>query len=214
MKLHEIALTEEQLDEARLRHALAAAGLAGSLALSGAAAEDRPSSQQLSPLPSTTASHTIRSPQQLVSASPIPALTQAILDKYDVDPRLAQRVATAAKKYERPTFPKAEDILAIIGIESSFDPSSVSGLPRDPAKGLMQVRPGVWNLSAKSLSTIDKQIKVGSTILHSYYNKLQSIPDAVHAYNVGLTNFNHGTNLNPDYVRKFADERKLYSEVM
>jgi soluble lytic murein transglycosylase-like protein len=210
MKLHEIALTEDQLNEVKLRHALAAAGLAGSMALSGAS-----SHQADQPPPPPAQTQQVQTQQPVVAPPPAPkndveTLTQAILDKYDIDPRLAERVARAALKYEDDTFPKAEDLLAITGIESSFNPRSVSDLPRDPARGLMQVRPGVWNLSPKALSTIDRQIKVGSTILHSYYEKLQSIPDAVHAYNIGLTNFRHGTNLNPDYVEKFKEERKMY----
>jgi soluble lytic murein transglycosylase-like protein len=208
MKLCEIALTEDQLNEIRLRHALAAAGLAGSLALSGASTHQAdqprpPQTQQVQPSQPVAV-------EQPALKNDIETLTQAILDKYDIDPRLAERVARAALKYEDQTFPKAEDLLAITGIESSFKPHSVSGLTRDPAIGLMQVRPGVWNLSPKALSTVEKQIKVGSTILHSYYKKLQSVPDAVHAYNIGLTNFRHGIRLNPEYVEKFSEERKIY----
>jgi hypothetical protein len=212
MKLHEIALTEEQLDEARLRHALAAAGLAGALALSGSSGNhtDRPVQT-----PSPHITQSTQAPRvQGTTKQHIAAMTDAILDKYDVNPNLAHRVATTAKKYEYPNFPKAEDILAITGVESSFDPTSKSGLQHDPALGLMQVRPGIWNLSPRALSTIDKQIKVGATILHSYYQKLGSVEAAVHAYNIGLTNYRHQTNLNPNYVNKYSNERKIYSNIM
>lgn len=206
MKLHEIALTEEQLDEARLRKALTAAGLAGAMALSGAS-NNRPEQPVQAPTAQPAASIAWK---RDTTQQHINALADAVLDKYSVNPDLARNVAATAKKYEYSTFPKAEDILAITGVESSFNPHSVSGLSRDPARGLMQVRPGIWNLSPRALSTIDKQIRVGATILHNYYQKLGSIEAAVHAYNVGLTNYRHGTNLNPDYVSKYAEERKLY----
>lgn len=207
MKLHEIALSEEQLDEANLRHALASVGLAGALALSGATQH---------PLGAPVAVQKSIAPtwNKNTSQSHITTLTRTILDKYSITPGIAAKVAATAKKYEYSTFPKAEDILSIVGIESSFNPHSVSGLRHDPAKGLMQVRPGVWNLSPRALSTIDKQIKVGSMILRSYYQKLGSVEAAVHAYNVGITNFKRGTHLNPEYVEKYNDERKLYNNIM
>jgi soluble lytic murein transglycosylase-like protein len=230
MKLHEIALTEEQLNEIRMRNALAVAGLAGTAAISALsnhytdqqnkadrAAATQPASQvstgkiqpRIDPTEPLVAKAAMPQPPAQTS---VKELSQMILDKYgsSVDPHTAMQVAKAAKKYEKPGFPRAEDILAIVGIESSFDPESVSGLKHDPARGLMQVRPKIWNLTPKSLSTIDKQIKVGSTILHHYYQKLGTVPSAVHAYNVGLTNFNHKKNLNPEYVRRFNAERQQY----
>jgi hypothetical protein len=203
-------IKEEQLGEVGLRQTIAAADLAGALALPGASVSHS-ISQPVSPQTSYQQALKLHMTPQIVSPrSTVPDLAQIIIDKYSVHSKLAVKCASAAKRYEYSTFPKAEDILAITGIESSFDPSSISGLSQDPARGLMQVRPGKWKLSPKSLSTIDKQIKVGAKILNHYYRKLGSIPAAVHAYNIGITNFRHGKNLNPEYVQKFTNERKLY----
>lgn len=224
MKLYELALTEEeQLEEARLRHALAAAGLAGAAALSGLT--DYRSSQP-APTPTVQTANVKKVEPVQQPRNDVFTLTQTILDNYRIDPVLAKKIAATAKKYESDVFPTAADILAIVGIESSFNPNSVSGLRRDPAKGLMQIRPGVHNLPVHALSTIDKQIKAGSNILHHYYGRFKSAEGAVQAYNVGETSFANlkHKKLNPvvairvnaaasRYLTKFSEERKMYNQM-
>ena len=123
--------------------------------------------------------------------------------KYHVKQDFAEDVVNLALKYEKPVFPRASDILAIISIESSFNPKAVSKLKKDPAVGLMQVRPKVWGLDAAELkSSIEKQIATGSEVLHKYYMKLNAKEKAVEAYNVGLRNFHKG-NGNKEYVAKY-----------
>jgi soluble lytic murein transglycosylase-like protein len=138
-------------------------------------------------------------------------LANTIMKNYrGVTPELAQQVATLAKKYEKASFPKARDILAIVGIESSFNPNSVSQLSTDPAVGLMQVRPGVWDINpAKLKNSLELQIQTGAEILHKYFNQYGDISTAVHAYNVGPGNFRKGKH-NPEYVHRFNTERNLY----
>jgi soluble lytic murein transglycosylase-like protein len=224
VKLYELALTEEeQLEEARLRHALAAAGLAGAAALSGLT--DYRSSQP-APTPTVQTANVKKVEPVQQPRNDVFTLTQTILDNYRIDPVLAKKIAATAKKYESDVFPTAADILAIVGIESSFNPNSVSGLRRDPAKGLMQIRPGVHNLPVHALSTIDKQIKAGSNILHHYYGRFKSAEGAVQAYNVGETSFANlkHKKLNPvvairvnaaasRYLTKFSEERKMYNQM-
>ena len=110
-----------------------------------------------------------------------------------------------AFKYEDETFPRAEHILAVVGIESSYNPASVSRLRHDPARGLMQVRPGVWNIDPSELQNIEGQIKHGAEILRLYHQKLKDEDDAVQAYNIGFTNFRRGQT-NPRYLNKFQNE--------
>jgi hypothetical protein len=138
-------------------------------------------------------------------------LASVVTDKYSVGSDLALKVAKLAIKYEKPGFPRAEDILAVVGIESSFKPKAASQLTSDPAVGLMQVRPGVWDLDKKQLQgSMDMQIKVGSDILHKYYQKVKSKDGALLAYNVGITNYMKKKGLNPRYVPKFKNEREMY----
>jgi hypothetical protein len=134
-------------------------------------------------------------------------ITAALKKKYHKDDAELLKIFALAKKYERDTFPKAADILAIVGIESSFNKAAVSSLKKDPAVGLMQVRPGVWGIKASDLASMEEQMKFGSGVLAKYYEKLGDADSAVHAYNVGITNFKRGTGLNQAYVDKFNKER-------
>ena len=64
-------------------------------------------------------------------------------------------------------------ILAVIEVESDFDPYSVSKLKFDPARGLMQVRYNVWKetlglKSAYDLHSISGGIDAGTRVLRKY----------------------------------------------
>jgi soluble lytic murein transglycosylase-like protein len=66
--------------------------------------------------------------------------------------------------------------LAIIQVESHFNPYAVSNLKKDPARGLMQVRPGVWNkqLGIKNrndLHDIEIGIDAGCSVLRIYLDQ-------------------------------------------
>lgn len=133
----------------------------------------------------------------------------AIANEYNVDIVLARQVVDLAYKYGQDTFPKPEDILAVIAVESSFNPHACSQLKSDPACGLMQVRPVVWGLRRKNLSTPNEQILHGVRILSQYYDDLHSKSKALEAYNVGMTAYKQGQR-NSAYVRKvFRAKRRL-----
>ena len=151
-------------------------------------------------------------PHVVAAEDEIKSLAKTVKSKYKhVSDEFATHVATMAKKHEKATFPKAKDILAIAGIESSFNPNAKSGLKRDPAIGLTQVRPKTWGIDKKDLDTPEEQIKKGAEILHQYHKRLDGdVEGAVHSYNVGITNFKKGKGLNPKYVEKFKKERSLY----
>lgn len=138
-------------------------------------------------------------------------LAKVVLDKYNIDDELALKVARLAVKYEKPKFPRAEDILSVIGIESAFRPHAVSKLKKDPAMGLMQVRPVMWKQNPSEFkANIEQQIKLGSDILHRYYGKTGTVDGALQAYNVGLGNYVKKKGLNPRYVPKFEKDREMY----
>lgn len=204
MKLHEIA-QPQQLDEVNWRKALATGAVAASAMLPGSTAQNdniRP------PTPQQQAAM-----QTLKRNQGIDNLTKIVLQKYKVNPEQAKQIATLAQDNAKATFPKAADILAIVGIESSFRPEAVSGLAKDPARGLMQVRPKATGLAPDALDSIEQQIQAGTNILSKYYDRLKSVPDAVHAYNIGIGNFIRQTKMNPKYIDKFNAERDRYSSV-
>jgi len=142
-------------------------------------------------------------------------LVNYIVSKYKTTPELADYVVSMAEKYERPVWPKAKDILAIVGIESAFDPTARSKLRHDPAIGLMQVRPGAWRLDPKLLETnIEHQIKTGANALATFYDRLHDPEAAVHSYNIGLTNYRNQENLNPSYVVKYNKELSAIKQAL
>ena len=136
-----------------------------------------------------------------------------IVSKYRVDPNVAHDVIKFAYKYERDTFPKAKDILAVVGIESSWNPNAVSKLKKDPAVGLTQIRPGIWKSiigDRSALRSIENQIKFAAHILHWNYKQTKNRDHAIIAYNVGIGAFSRG-EFTDNYLNKFKRERETFN---
>lgn len=135
---------------------------------------------------------------------------EKIVKRYSIDDNLARLIVHLASKNSRQTFPKTRDILAVIGVESSFDPTAQSKLRTDPALGLMQVRPGKWGLNPGDLTDLEDQIKHGSDILHKYFRKLKDKEKATIAYNVGLQAYRDG-KFDQRYLNKVKTEVTHYA---
>lgn len=201
IEIVELPPTPTRLDELNLKQAVVGGAFTLGTLMS-------PHMSQLDPIKHTTPTVSAEGREEMNQAM----LANTILKKYrGVSPQLAKNVVSLAQKYEKSSFPKADDILAIVGIESSFRPNVLSALKKDPAVGLMQVRPGIWELDPARLSSdIEYQIKSGAAILHKYYKLLGNAEDAVHAYNVGMGNFRRGKH-NIKYVHKYKNEKQLYT---
>lgn len=207
MKVSEI-IGEQQLDEINLRgmakHATAV-GIVGAAMMGSHKGHE----------PAMPAKQEIARTQQVPTPSPKKELdekTKAAIARisklYGTDPEFAKEVIELAKKYQKPGFPTAKDIIAIIAVESEFDPDAESGLKHDKAVGLMQIRPHIWNLDPDMLKDPEQAVRIGSDILHKYYRHLHGNKDAaLQAYNVGLSNFQQGEE-NPNYVNKFYTRLK------
>lgn len=142
-------------------------------------------------------------------------MADVIKSKYKrVSPNLIKDVVSLAHKYERDTFPTATDIVAIIGIESNFNPRAVSKLKVDPAVGLTQIRPDAWKHKIKraELSTVEGQIRHGADILGHYYRILGNKEAAIRSYNVGLAAYTRGRyqEASRRYINKFNREVSQY----
>lgn len=191
MKLKNIIDLNEsqQLDEISFKHAVAAGiGLVGGTM----GAHHQQQAQQVEPQHQEVRQAVEQPPppkeQKTVNPKLLPLINN-ITKRYNVDTDLATEIVELAHKYEKPTFPKAKDLIALIGVESAFNPNAISKLKRDPAVGLLQVRPKVWNLDPSELKTPEDQIKIGSDILNLYYKKLKNKDAAIKAYNIGITNY-------------------------
>jgi len=133
-------------------------------------------------------------------------LSQSIAQYYRVDGDMVKRVVELAHKYENKVWPKAKDLIALTGVESSFNPNAKSGLKKDPALGLLQVRPGVWKINPSQLADMENQIKYGSDILSFYYKKFKGDKDAaLSAYNIGETAYRKFGD-RPEYLQKYYNE--------
>jgi soluble lytic murein transglycosylase-like protein len=202
MKVAELLYEQEQLDEINLKQAVAA-GLIG-------AATMMPMKTDTSADPAPEHSQQVR--QEFKKEQQQETLARGIARRYRIAFDDAIKIVKSAAAHAKPSFPRTEDILAVIGIESSFDKTKKSALRRDPAVGLMQVRPGIWKVPTKNLRTIDGQIQIGANILSQYFNKLQDVDGALTAYNVGITNYRRGMD-NPGYVDKFHAEKQAIKQL-
>jgi hypothetical protein len=197
MKLEE--LFEDQLDEISLKNAAAAIAIATSALTPSMISKHEP------------VKHVQQSKSVKKADSNFKELLSSVISNYKIPSNEAEKIVSLAIKYEKPSFPKAVDILAIIGIESSFNKNAKSKLKKDPAIGLTQVRPKMWGLKPTNLkSNIELQIKTAVDILSEYHRKLGCEEKAVHAYNIGLTALKNGqTNFN--YVEKYKNELEKYN---
>lgn len=155
----------------------------------------------------------------VVEWAPLPEfnaqLVSNITSRYkNVSPELATKIVIYTAMYAKPTFPKQEDLLAVIAVESAFNPAAKSNLKTDPAIGLTQIRPGAWRHKIKKseLSDIEGQIKYGAYILEHNYNRVNSKALALHAYNLGLTAALRGVR-SKTYVVKYQREFKALTSV-
>lgn len=197
-------IVTQELEEGKLKNMAIAVGAAGAIA-AGTMYSHINQRDKVSP--------------DLIQAIQKPArqdpeyLKKTILDKFKkVDPDKVDEIVNAAIKHSHPVFPQVHHLLALAGIESSFDEKAVSKLRHDPAVGLLQIRPKVWNIHPKELSTIEGQIKHGASILKTYFDKTGSQDAAIKAYNVGITNFNRGkmSDASQRYLTKFKSEVSRY----
>lgn len=205
MKLSEI-LHEDQLTELNLKHALAGAVLGAAVGAGavGAAHHQAPTHK------------VVKQSQPQQEEFRVKKLTKLVLDKYhhNIKPQEAEKVVKLVIKHEKPTF-SAEGLLALIGIESSFDKNAKSKLKADPAIGLTQIRPKLNGLNPTDIQgNVENKIKVTAVKMDHLVKRLGNEQDALHAYNVGIKNVLHpdreGAKLNPEYFKRWKSEINRY----
>lgn len=176
-------ITEQTLEEGRLKQAAMATALAGASLLMTQQAHKEP------PKPTFDPQHSITN----------------ISTRYNIDEDKAKKIVDIAQKYSKHPFPQAHHILGTIGVESSFNEKAKSKLKFDPAVGLMQIRPKVTGTHPSELKDIEGQIKHGSDMLHTLYKKTGDEDKAIQAYNIGLTAYNKGKRA-VNYLEKTKKE--------
>ena len=132
------------------------------------------------------------------------AVEQYIIRKWNTDPNLAKQVVLEAKKHCKDTFPKKEDILAIIAVESGFKTAAVSTAK---AKGLMQV------LYKPTTFDIKQNIADGTFLLKDYYKQLNNVNATIQSYNVGINAYKKGSR-NLEYLSKYYEEKENFKSLL
>lgn len=141
-------------------------------------------------------------------------LVHALAERFHKPETLIQRVVAAATRFAYGSFPLRNSILAIIAVESSFDPyASYKG-----SKGLMQIQMASHreDLAGRNPCNIETNVEVGSKILHQYFTELHGNEHAaVLAYNYGIGNYKNASRHGHknDYYKKYVAELQFIRSI-
>ena len=129
------------------------------------------------------------------------SLIRQIAERWKRSPLQVQRIVEYARAHAQPDFPRLPHLLAIMAVESRFDPKAKS----QGNVGLMQI-----NLSANGdrlrNRSPEENVRVGAELLREGYFQLKrNHKGAVLSYNTGLGAYKQGRR-NLDYWRKYKQE--------
>jgi soluble lytic murein transglycosylase-like protein len=128
-------------------------------------------------------------------------LIQQIAERWKRSPSQIQRIVDYAKAHAQPDFPRLPHLLAIMAVESRFDPRAKS----QGNVGLMQINVSANGDRLRNRSP-EENVRVGAEILREGYFQLKgSHKGAVLSYNTGLGAYRQGRR-NLDYWRKYKQE--------
>jgi hypothetical protein len=132
-------------------------------------------------------------------------LIKSVASRFRKPEALIQEIVNTAQKYSYEDFPKRNDILAVIAVESTFNTKA----HHHGSWGLMQIEAkshrGKFD-NIRQLTDIETNIKIGSDLLREYYSLLRfNRNSALTAYNVGIGSFEDGKR-NPPYLYKVNRE--------
>lgn len=129
-------------------------------------------------------------------------VSQAISAKYRCKPEVAAKVVQQASTHAYMDFPTRDDILAIIALESRFNPFAKQG----GSFGLMQVLTRTHRGLIRDKDSISDQVRVGTHILRQYYlDTGKSRRAAVMSYNVGPGAYKKGVRATK-YYDSYSDK--------
>lgn len=131
-------------------------------------------------------------------------LIKSVASRFKKSEDLIRTIVFTASKYAYSDFPKKEDILAVIAVESTYNTKA----HHRGSWGLMQIeaRSHKSKYVGMDITNIDANIKIGSEILREYYllSKRNRV-GALTSYNVGIGSYLQGKR-NPTYISKLNKE--------
>lgn len=139
------------------------------------------------------------------------SLVRRIADNYKVPPDVAARIVAFAQDNSDPVFPKIEDILAVIAVESRFQ----SHVENHGSVGLMGIRYRSHKLTKAQVLDIKINIAYGARYLKDLYLSLgSSTKAAFQAYNVGPWGYTKKGARSPGYLSLVAKHRNRISPTL
>lgn len=137
------------------------------------------------------------------------ALVKYVSTRFKVSEKAAKDIIELASKYAYDTFPKRNDILALIAVESSFNPMAKS----KGCLGLLQIEKASHKklINGRNLHNPEVNIEVGSKVLNMYYGLTGSNKrGAVLSFNSGIGNYlKH--RYKSEYYSKYSSQLNLIS---
>ncbi len=132
-----------------------------------------------------------------------------IVKRFKVSKNHASQILSVVDSYADKEFPKRNDLLALIAVESRYVVNAV----HNGCYGLMQIekKSHAKKLQGRSIINPSVNIGIGADILKEYYlltNKNKKA--AILAYNAGIGNYLKGRT-NPAYYTKYQSELKALS---
>ena len=138
-------------------------------------------------------------------------LSDYIATRFKLSPKDARQMVKLANEYAHETFPKRNDILAIIAVESSYNTkASFRG-----CYGLMQINKKIHSKLLRKRSLFDPavNIEIGSIILNEYFELFKrNNKAAVLSYNAGIGNYAK-RRYKLEYYTKYKAELNLISKL-
>lgn len=136
-------------------------------------------------------------------------LSVFLSDKFKQPLDLILSITNEVKAQAFKDFPTMADVLAIVAVESSFNPRA----RHKGSMGLMQINlPAHKNkLKGKDVFNVQTNIAYGISILRDYYLATGSRDAAVLAYNAGIGNYLK-RRYSSEYLRKFNKHRGLFKD--
>ncbi len=138
-------------------------------------------------------------------------LVKYVSKRFKLSETAAQDIINTADKYASDSFPKRNDILAIIAVESGYNTRA----QHRGCFGLMQIQKVSHSksLRGRSLYNPAVNIEIGTGVLTAYYDLLKGNKrGAILSFNAGIGNFLKGRYVTK-YHQKYLAELKLISQL-
>jgi hypothetical protein len=142
----------------------------------------------------------------------IQSVASKVSTRFNIEQAEAENIIKTVYAHSEKTFPKREDILAIIAVESAFQTTAAN----QGAYGLMQVQQG-WHKSLaenpKLLQNALHGIAAGTFILKDYYKMLGDKEAAIISYQVGPGAYLKG-EYSHEYLEKVNSYRRWFGSII